>query len=128
MIEHTEMQFIRRVRRLRDCGVVTPGILIQQRITRWVMCIVLVDEETTGECEEVGMFPSARIQEMHVAMFDRQAAKEDGGRLGLTDVTQQPGIITFSRLSIRDVLQINLQLVGNSLSAYRVQLSAADKE
>src|SRR5258706_10472748 len=92
------------------------------------MRIVLVDEETTGECEEVDMSPGARIQEMHVAMFDRQAAKEDGGRLGLTNVTQQPGIVTFTRSGIGDVGEIDLQFIIDPLIIVLIQLTTIHEE
>src|SRR5258706_5575419 len=45
-----------------------------------------------------------------------------------TPVSQQPGIITFTGLWIRDIVQINLQLVGDALSSAKIELPAAKKE
>src|SRR5258706_5326701 len=45
-----------------------------------------------------------------------------------TPVNQQPGIITFTGLWIRDIVQFDLQFVGDALSSAKIELPAAQEE
>src|SRR6267154_1771340 len=45
-----------------------------------------------------------------------------------TPVSQQPGIITFTWLWIRDIVQFNLHFVGDALSRTKIELPAAGEE
>ena len=45
-----------------------------------------------------------------------------------TPVSQQPGIITFTGLWIRDIMQGNLQFVADALSSAEIELPAAEEE
>src|SRR6185312_15957693 len=43
-------------------------------------------------------------------------------------VGQQPGIITFTGLWIRDIMQFNLQFVADALRSAEIELPAAEEE
>src|SRR5258706_2473531 len=128
VIKHAEVQFICRVRRLRDRSVVAPGTLIQQWIARRVMRIVLSDEKTAGDAQEVHMLTITWIQEMHRAVFDREATEEDGSRLGLAGITQQPGVIAFPRSGIGDVGKLYPQFIVDPLTAILIELATIQEE
>src|SRR5438128_306625 len=85
------------------------------------------------------MLRSSFVEETHCPMMNRERREQEWQRelrgwleciffCFRVSIWQQPGVIAFSRLGIGDILQVNLQLISDSLSAPWIQLPATNKE
>src|ERR1700730_6368384 len=67
------------------------------------------------------------IEEMRVPIYDGEFCDKNRRPLGLSAVTEQPCVVTFTSGGSREVVEINYQLVVDPLTAMFRDLSTADE-
>src|ERR1700730_17920371 len=67
------------------------------------------------------------IEEMRVPIYDGEFCDKNRRPLGLSAVTEQPCVVTFTSRWGREVVEINYQLVVDPLTATFRDLSTADE-
>src|SRR5258708_11296355 len=119
VIKHAEVQFICRVRRLRDRSVVAPGTLIQQWIARRVMRIVLIDEK-----QDIGGFDVAMDDTMLMSSIDgpcKSGKQLNGfGRRGRSSRSRGARYVVSQALSL-DIFQGEAAQTGRAVRIPRGQ-------
>ena len=74
------------------------------------------------------MLAVSLIEEVYVAVIDRQSSQQKRIPFGIVLIGQQPGIIAIACLGSRNVVQGYLELIVAADILGRVDLIAADEE
>src|SRR5579885_3167730 len=128
VVEHAEVKRVCRVRRLRKRCVVAPGALVEQGIARWSARAVLGDEKAAEEGQQIRMLLVALVEKMQISLIECETSQKERNSLALLDISQQPRVITLARSRVRQICEVYLKLIIDTLSGALVQLAAVEKE
>ena len=128
VVQHTEMQFVTGNRGLRDLSIIVPCAEVGRGIAGRDICILFSDQKTAGELQQVDMLLITPVEKPHATVVDTELAQQDRRRLALIFISQEPGVIALAWCRLSQAVEIDLQLINDTLVAASIQLPATDKE
>jgi hypothetical protein len=121
------MHSIQGIRLLRNFGHETPCARIQRGSCGGRSSIFLRHEQAIGYIEKVRMQLVSRIVEVYLTVTHRELTKQK--RFSFNGVIiEQPGIVAFTGSRIMDIGEIEIDLIGNTLTGILINLTTTTEE